>query len=282
MSVNSEYLAGLIDGEGYVGIVKKKTKNEHTPYWYQAVVSVRMSNKYVVNWMADTYGGSFSKWGQEKDDRQPMYTCEWRGKHAGRVLSEVLPALKVKMPPAYAVQEYLALQEEGWRHRTKVVGERPITNKAGWLGTRPVVAFSDEYQKKCETLYEECRKFNAVGAQASRQARYVVPKGWGYELWIVNTEYCGKKLYFAPGKRLSWHYHNVKDETFYVLRGRLNLYFSTGDDISAAEQTVLNPGDVFHVPVGLRHRLHALEASEVFEFSTHHEDSDSIRIEKGD
>ena len=35
-----------------------------------------------------------------------------------------------------------------------------------------------------------------------------VPKGWGYEKWIVNTpEYCGKLLFFNEGKRCSWHYH---------------------------------------------------------------------------
>ena len=35
----------------------------------------------------------------------------------------------------------------------------------------------------------------------------VVPKGWGFEKWIVNNEqYCGKLLYFIKGKpdRISW------------------------------------------------------------------------------
>jgi hypothetical protein len=39
-----------------------------------------------------------------------------------------------------------------------------------------------------------------------------VPKGWGFEKWIVNCEeYCGKLLYFVKGKRCSWHYHELKD-----------------------------------------------------------------------
>ena len=39
-----------------------------------------------------------------------------------------------------------------------------------------------------------------------------VPKGWGYEKWIVNTdEYCGKLLFFNKGKRCSWHYHKIKE-----------------------------------------------------------------------
>ncbi|HBY66694.1 MAG TPA: cupin domain-containing protein, partial [Flavobacteriaceae bacterium] len=42
-----------------------------------------------------------------------------------------------------------------------------------------------------------------------------VPKGWGFEKWIVNNEeYCGKLLYFVKGKRCSWHFHKLKDEVF--------------------------------------------------------------------
>ena len=46
---------------------------------------------------------------------------------------------------------------------------------------------------------------------------HVVPKGWGFEKWIVNNEkYCGKLLYFIKDRKCSWHYHKIKDETFYI------------------------------------------------------------------
>ena len=51
-----------------------------------------------------------------------------------------------------------------------------------------------------------------------------VPKGWGYEKWICNTsEYCGKLLFINKGKRCSWHYHLLKDETFYLQSGKIHL-----------------------------------------------------------
>ena len=110
-----------------------------------------------------------------------------------------------------------------------------------------------------------------------------VPKGWGFEKWIVNCEeYCGKLLYFVKGKRCSWHYHRLKDEVFYVQSGKLLVYFSDEDDLEKAEQTILEPGMNFHVYRGLRHRMYALEDTELFEFSTQHFDSDSHRILKGD
>ncbi|MBI4144866.1 cupin domain-containing protein [Candidatus Woesearchaeota archaeon] len=110
-----------------------------------------------------------------------------------------------------------------------------------------------------------------------------VQKGWGHELWIVNKpEYCGKLLFFEKGKQLSWHYHRIKDETFYVQSGKVLLKYADHDDIYKAAELVLSPGQQFHVRPGLRHRLIGLEESEVFEFSTQHFDEDSIRIQKGD
>ena len=110
-----------------------------------------------------------------------------------------------------------------------------------------------------------------------------VPKGWGHEKWIVNNdEYCGKLLFFEEGKRCSWHYHILKDETFYLQSGLISLYYGWDDDLSKSELLVLEPGDKFYVPPGLKHQMIALDDSELFEFSTQHFDSDSIRIKRGD
>lgn len=110
-----------------------------------------------------------------------------------------------------------------------------------------------------------------------------VPKGWGYEKWLVNNKlYCGKILFFAKGKKCSWHYHEIKDETFYIHKGSVKLFYSFSDKLEIAEVKILNVGDTFHVPPGLKHQMLALEDTELFEFSTEHFDSDSYRIEKGD
>lgn len=110
-----------------------------------------------------------------------------------------------------------------------------------------------------------------------------IPKGWGYEKIICNTEeYCGKLLHFVRGKKCSWHYHILKDETFYIQSGMILLKYAEDDDISSAEQIILTKGDKFHVYRGLRHQMTALEDTELFEFSTQHFDSDSIRLISGD
>ena len=110
-----------------------------------------------------------------------------------------------------------------------------------------------------------------------------VPKGWGFEKWIVNNEeYCGKLLYFVKGKRCSCHYHVLKDEVFYIQSGKILVKYSDQDDLESANEVVLKKGDNFHVYRGLRHQMIALEDTELFEFSTQHFDSDSYRIIKGD
>tara|TARA_A100001515_G_scaffold141512_1_gene138599 strand:+ start:170 stop:511 length:342 start_codon:yes stop_codon:yes gene_type:complete len=112
---------------------------------------------------------------------------------------------------------------------------------------------------------------------------HFVPKGWGFEKWIVNNdEYCGKLLYFVKGKRCSWHYHVLKDEVFYIQSGKMLVKYSDGDELSKATEMILERGDNFHVYRGLRHQMIALEDTELFEFSTKHLDEDSYRIEKGD
>ena len=110
-----------------------------------------------------------------------------------------------------------------------------------------------------------------------------VEKGWGYELWIVNkSEYCGKLLFFNKGKKCSWHYHKIKDEVFYIQSGKIKIFYGWNEDIDKANVTILEKGDNFYIPTGLRHRMEAMEDTELFEFSTQHFEEDSIRILKGD
>ncbi len=110
-----------------------------------------------------------------------------------------------------------------------------------------------------------------------------VDKGWGYERWIINKpEYCGKLLFFEQGKRCSWHYHEEKDEVFYLQSGQLLVKYAEHDNVNEAEEIILNPGDNFYIFTGLRHQMIALKDSELFEFSTQHFDEDSVRVEKGD
>jgi len=111
----------------------------------------------------------------------------------------------------------------------------------------------------------------------------IVDKSWGYELWIHNTEaYCGKLLVFNKGSKFSMHYHLLKEETWYVSKGRFEYWWiDTGNAIEYKEN--LLEGDVIHLKRGQPHQLKALtESATVFEVSTQHFDEDSYRVKPGD
>jgi mannose-6-phosphate isomerase-like protein (cupin superfamily) len=100
----------------------------------------------------------------------------------------------------------------------------------------------------------------------------IVPKEWGEERWIVNRDYCGKLLILRKGFRCSLHYHKTKDETFFVNKGKVLME-------CAGSRLIMLPGDTILIEPGMKHRFTGLDDSEIFEFSTHHEDSDSYRDE---
>jgi len=103
----------------------------------------------------------------------------------------------------------------------------------------------------------------------------IVKKEWGEEHWIVNREYAGKKMVLYKNHRCSLHYHKIKDETFYVIKGCVLLELN--DKIK-----ILKPGDSILIKPNDKHRFTGLEESEIIEFSTHHydeDDRDNYRLE---
>lgn len=111
---------------------------------------------------------------------------------------------------------------------------------------------------------------------------YYHKRGWGGEHWIENLpEYCGKILYVEKGKKGSLHFHLNKTETMLLNKGSVRLRFIDPD--TGGEYFVdLDKGDSILIPRGQVHQIIGLEESEIIEFSTIHEESDSYRVQKGD
>ena len=107
-------------------------------------------------------------------------------------------------------------------------------------------------------------------------------KAWGHELWIINNElYCGKLLVFKKDKSFSMHYHLLKDEAWYISKGK--FLYKYIDTETAEQHTVeVTEGDCIHLMPGQPHQMLALEeGSCIFEVSTQHFDSDSYRVLPG-
>jgi mannose-6-phosphate isomerase len=116
-----------------------------------------------------------------------------------------------------------------------------------------------------------------AGAGSSTGAARRVDKPWGHELiWVVTDRYVGKVIAIDAGRRLSLQYHEQKDESIYVLTGRLRLHLE--DEAGAMTVRELGPGDSARVPAGRRHRFEAVDDVELIEVSTPELD-DVVRVE---
>ena len=106
-----------------------------------------------------------------------------------------------------------------------------------------------------------------------------VEKPWGYEIWWARTErYVGKILHVRKGESLSLQYHNVKDETILVQRGRLLFETRPAGEQGELRRVEMGPGDAFHITPGTVHRMTGLEDTDLVEVSTPELD-DVVRLE---
>jgi len=102
---------------------------------------------------------------------------------------------------------------------------------------------------------------------------------WGTALTIENNNlYCGKILKIKKGFRMSLQYHKLKDETLYVLTGKILVEYERDKTVFVE---TFRPGESIRIKPGEKHRVTGLTDSDIIEISTHHEDWDSYHIEDG-
>jgi mannose-6-phosphate isomerase len=105
----------------------------------------------------------------------------------------------------------------------------------------------------------------------------IVEKPWGHELiWARTDRYVGKILHIKAGEALSLQYHREKDETIMLLSGRMKLVSYREDE--PPTERILAPHEPVHIAPLLRHRMVALEDTDVVEVSTPELD-DVVRLE---
>jgi mannose-6-phosphate isomerase len=83
-----------------------------------------------------------------------------------------------------------------------------------------------------------------------------VEKPWGHEIWWAQTDsYAGKLLIVDAGQRLSVQMHREKDETSYLLSGRLLVL--QGPSAEQLTERTLMPGSSWRNEPGVVHTIEA-------------------------
>jgi N-acetylneuraminate synthase len=85
----------------------------------------------------------------------------------------------------------------------------------------------------------------------------------------VQEGYCGKFIFIFKGQTCPMHYHKIKHETFYLVKGKIEME-------AAGKTLIMKQGDIQIMPQNTKHRITGLENSLILECSKPDIMSDSI------
>ncbi len=154
------YLAGLIDGEGYIGIKKQRPTADRVAPSYHARIQVRMVDEQAITLLAQKLGGKYYSERAAAGKRRGLYCWQASDALAEQILRALLPYLRVKRRSAEAVLRFRGWQAGNSAHRTKLLGHRQFQGYRGGVRTVRTMGFSDEYIAVCETAYAACKALN--------------------------------------------------------------------------------------------------------------------------
>jgi sialic acid synthase SpsE/mannose-6-phosphate isomerase-like protein (cupin superfamily) len=120
-----------------------------------------------------------------------------------------------------------------------------LSNAGIWIGKNSSIEISHHYG------LDRFREFGAVIVDC------------------VNRAYCKKLIVQLPRQKNPYHYHAIKEETFQLLSGDLQV------EIEGVRYS-LKPGDTLLVEVGAWHKFHTLDGAIFEEISTTHINDDSF------
>jgi sialic acid synthase SpsE/quercetin dioxygenase-like cupin family protein len=85
---------------------------------------------------------------------------------------------------------------------------------------------------------------------------------------VINREYCKRLVLMLPGQRHPEHWHTVKDETFHLLHGEIDL-------VLGGEKRRCKKNDVIVIPRGVKHEFGSVSGAVIEEISSTHAKDDS-------
>lgn len=98
------YLAGLIDGEGSIYILRHTGRGEKLTFY--PAVSIAMTHRGVLDWVAALFGVSVSDVPRTPDGWRDQHLFRIHGKRAVALCCRLLPYLRVKREQARLVQAF--------------------------------------------------------------------------------------------------------------------------------------------------------------------------------
>jgi len=147
MKLSKEYIAGFIDGEAYLGIIRKTSTRCTLGYYYKPVIKIAQTEHagLVLQLIKQKYGGNISKTRIPINANQrPSITLELTsGVRVNKVLEDVKNLLVVKLKQSEILRKFIKLPSMAkGKHskderlqidaiKTKLYKEMLVLNKRG-------------------------------------------------------------------------------------------------------------------------------------------------------
>lgn len=113
---DAAYVAGFVDGEGHIGIVRERRAGNASGYRYSVTFEIANTNKVVLDRVNKALGGN--GWISNPDpnnhrypNTKPLYRIRFSRHQIAYLLPMLLPYLTVKQRPAELALKFIALME---------------------------------------------------------------------------------------------------------------------------------------------------------------------------
>lgn len=110
------YFAGIVDGEGFVGVERQTHGKRHS---YSAVLSVKNTDFPLIHALKAYHPGYITMYEDKRANCKPTLTYRVRGNAVAPLLKKLLPHLRVKRLQAIILLNFLEMAEKQQREGGK-------------------------------------------------------------------------------------------------------------------------------------------------------------------
>lgn len=142
------YLAGLVDGEGYIGVKRSMRPDATSPIFHERI-QVRMVHEGAIRLLADTLGGNYYREKAHASNGRPLFCYQASDAKAAAILGRLMPYLIVKRDAAENVLRLRASKNDPRARLRGGMTQRRLMDP-GVLAER-------------ETIYLRAKELNRVG-----------------------------------------------------------------------------------------------------------------------
>ncbi len=138
-----KYLAGFVDGEGCIGIIKAspQKKTRETKPRYEPKIAIVNCDYRILEKISITYGGHITTRRKFKPHHRKVFTLTFCGKSLQKLLPILTPHLIIKQTQAKYLSELISTRKHTYR-----------TN-----------SYSLKEMNRKERIYKKCCKLNQLG-----------------------------------------------------------------------------------------------------------------------